>query len=343
MDETRLAQLRDFIIEGREQGETYDVIRQQLLTSGWTDADVDEYLPTAWQQAEAAAAPVVPVAAVPPAMPPSMAPAMPPGVPPVMPPGIPPQTPEEPAYPPSAEEATPVAYPPKEQPGFGGTPLPPPVGMPLTAEPPAYGIGAWISRGWAMFSSDAGTMIGAFIVTGLLGVVTAGICLPPLLAGFNRLLLKKHDGQPIAVGDIFEGFRYFWSAWGVFALMMIASFIVSIPASILTGGGHHEAGQAMSGGMVAANGITTIWGWIVGTFFLFAMPFVADGRGGAIEAVTASFEAAKSDFGMYLVMVIVSQLLAVAGIILCIVGIFATGPWSQATLVSVYRSRFPAR
>lgn len=328
MDETRLAQLRDFIIDARKEGETYDVIRQQLLSSGWSDADVNDYLPTAWQQAEAMAAPAPP-------------PAQPPAVEPVYAPPVAEAKPEAPAYTPPPVVATPPAYPPTAQPGYGGLPQQPPT-YAAAAEPPAYGIGAWFQRGWAMFSSDAGTMIGAFLVTVLLGIITVGILMPPLLVGFTRMLLKKYDGQPIAFNDIFEGLRFFWSAWGVVAIMVLANMVIAGPIGALTGGGRPSPGEAMSAGMAVGQGLTTIWGWVVGTFFLFALPFVADGRGGAIEAVTASFKTALSDFGIYFVMSILTQVAAAVGVILCFVGILASAPWAQATLVSVYRSRFPA-
>lgn len=347
MDETRLAQLRDFIIEARKEGETYDAIRQQLLSSGWSDTDVNDYLPAAWQQAEEASAPVVP-AAVPPAMPPSMAPAsapaQPPGVAPVTPeqpayapPTVPEAKPAEPAYTPPTAISTPPAYPPSAQPGFGGVAQPPPLYTPAAA-PPAYGIGAWFQRGWAMFSSDAGTIIGALLVTILLGAITVGICMPALMVGLNRLLLKKHDGQPIAVGDVFEGFRYFWSALG---LALIMGILIA-PLQIAGMGGHQHP-EHVSTAMLALNGVSTIWTWLVSTFFLFAMPFIADDRGGAIDAISASFNAAKSDFGIYLAMVILTGIVAGLGALACFVGMFATVPWSQATLISVYRSRFPAR
>ena len=334
MDETRLAELRDFIIRERKQGETYDGIRQQLLASGWGEADVNEYLPTAWQQAEAAAAPAAPPA-MPPAMAPGAAPAMPPATAPAQPPAYtPPIVPE-------AKPVEPLQAPPTLAPAAPPAVVPPAFAPP--AEGPAYGIGAWFSRGWAMFSTDAGTIILALLLTGLLGLVTVTICLPPLIVGLNLMLLKKHDGQPIAVGDIFQGFRYFWSAWGVFALTLLATMVISGPVGLAFGGGQEHLGEAMSRGSMIAQGVSTIWSWVVTTFFLFAMPFIADGRGGAIDAISASFNAAKSDFGMYLAMVILAQVVAAAGLLLCVVGIFITAPWSQAALVSVYRSRFPAR
>lgn len=340
MDETRLGQVRDFILEARKQGQTYDQIRAQLLSSGWSDADVNEYLPTAWQQAEALSAPP---AAAPPAAAPATPPAEAPAVAPVT---QPPAT--TPAYaPPVQPVAQPPVTPPVQPPaGAPYSPATPPATIPGYAAPdyspavPAeYGIGAWLSRGWAMFSSDMGTLIGATLVAGLLSCTV--ICAPPMMVGLQRMMLKKHDGQPIAFGDLFEGFQYFGSAWIVFLAMVVASMIISAPIGFIFGhaGG---SGHGASGAVMLGNGISWVWGIIVSTFLLFAMPYVADNRGGGMEAITASIEAAKSDFIIYALMVLVTQILAYVGLIACVVGVLFTAPWATASLVAVYRSRFPA-
>ena len=81
MDPTRLAQLKDYVKQSRDAGQTYDGVRAAILGGGWTDDEVNEYLPLAWAETEpvmaappVVAAPVVaPVAPVAPAVPPAYA------------------------------------------------------------------------------------------------------------------------------------------------------------------------------------------------------------------------------------------------------------------------------
>ncbi|MBU0606438.1 MAG: hypothetical protein KKI08_01075 [Armatimonadetes bacterium] len=71
MDPTRLAQLKDYVKQSRDAGQTYDQVRAAILGGGWTDDEVNEYLPLAWAETE-------PVMAAPPAAPPPVvAPATP--------------------------------------------------------------------------------------------------------------------------------------------------------------------------------------------------------------------------------------------------------------------------
>jgi hypothetical protein len=157
--------------------------------------------------------------------------------------------------------------------------------------------------------------------------------------------LKKHDGQAIAVGDIFEGFQYFWSAWGVGLAVGIVMVVISMLAKVVSGTPHGVVALTpghLPPGMMLGNGITSIVGWFVGTFVLFAFPFIADGRGGAVDALTESINAAKSDYWMYFAVVVTTQILAGVGFVACCVGVFFTGALAQAVQISVYRYRFPA-
>jgi hypothetical protein len=306
MDPTRLAQLKDYVKQSRDAGQTYDQVRAAILGGGWTEDDVNEYLPAAWAETEPTAAAPAPVVA-----------------PPVVAPSTPVVAPTTPVVPPTY--ATPGAAP-----GYGAP-----------AAPVGAGLGAWISKGWEMLMSDAGTIIVAVLVAALIGAFSLCICLPPLSLGLFRMLLKKHDGQPVTINDVFEGFRYFWSAWGVMALAFLAGFVLSIPLGILTAIAG-RGGDATTGVALVSQGLGAIIGFAVGTFLLFAFPFIADDRGGAIEAITASVNAVKEDFWTYLIAVIVAQVIGAAGLIACGIGALFTAPLTACITTAIYRSRFPA-
>lgn len=73
MDQARLDQLKDYVKQSRDAAQTYDQVRAAILAGGWTDDEVNEYLPLAWAQTE----PVMQAPAAPPpvvAAPPVVAP-----------------------------------------------------------------------------------------------------------------------------------------------------------------------------------------------------------------------------------------------------------------------------
>lgn len=243
--------------------------------------------------------------------------------------------------------APPAAAPPAQPPAYtppAAAPVTPATDLrPAYSAPPAYqtpagdGLGAWISKGWAMVTSDVWTFVLATLVMGLLACTV--ILAPPMIVGYYRMLLKKYDGKPVAVGDLFEGFQYFGAAWGAFAILMAVGLVVGGIVGAIAGKG----GQGDIGPQLAVQGISNVFGWVLMTFTLFMFPLIADDREGAIGAITISINTALSNFLIYLVLVILCQLIMGAGAIACLVGMFFTMPVGYAAMVACYRSRFPAK
>ena len=82
---------------------------------------------------------------------------------------------------------------------------------------------------------------------------------------------------------------------------------------------------------------------IIGTFTLFLWPLIADGREGALGALSLSISTVLTNFLVFLVFVFLCQLVASAGVIACCVGVLFTGPLANCAMVACYRSYFPAR
>ncbi len=234
--------------------------------------------------------------------------------------------------------------------------MPPSYGPSVPSYPPLAavappGLGAWLNKGWEMMSGAAGTIIGAFIIVILISVVSLAICAPPLSIGFNMMLLKRHDGQPMAVGDVFEGFRYFWSSWGAFLLAwligFVAAFIVSLPFGFWAGfwavfEGNDIPDISPGLGMLSQV-ISGLISLLIGPFLIFVFPYIADGRGGVFEAFSASFQTGKRAYGMILLAFFVVSILIYAGMLACGVGILFTAPLGTCILTAIYRTYFPAR
>lgn len=210
---------------------------------------------------------------------------------------------------------------------------------------PGSSLGAWITRGWEMVKEDMGPFIGATALLILVTLVSIGICGPPLSVGMYKMLLRKYRGETVAAGDVFQGFSYFGQAW-VFALIVGgASMVLVGPLAVIMGlAGQSENGQqAMAAMQMMVQGLSNILSLGIGTITFFALPYIADDRGGAIEAIKASWETVKLEFWNILLAMFVFQLIASAGIIACCVGLLLSAPVSQACIVAAYRSRFPEK
>jgi uncharacterized membrane protein len=196
-----------------------------------------------------------------------------------------------------------------------------------------------------MVSTEWGPFVLATLLAGLITVVSIGICGPPLGVGLYRMLLKRHAGRSVAAADVFEGFQYFGVAWGFTLMVLLASLVLVIPVMLLAFlTARHQGGQQAAASLqMLIQGVSNLFGIVVGTITLFSLPLIADDRAGAIEALVTSWNLVKANFWTYLLAYFIFQLISSAGVLACGIGVLFTAPLSMGCIVACYRSVFPAK
>ncbi len=215
----------------------------------------------------------------------------------------------------------------------------------------------WISDAWKMFSSNPGTWIamiliviafvslsvsplfilglGALIASGesigtaaILGLGAVFLLMIPIVilvllvggafltAGFFRTAIKQARGEEISVSDFFSGGDRVWPIVGYFLLVSLISLVVDLVIGI-PGLISEDLGQVM--GL-----ISYLVNFAITGLLLFALPQIVDSRAGVIDAITNSINLTKPHWLMYAIFALVTQLLAISGAILCLVGIVIT-------------------
>ena len=255
------------------------------------------------------------------------------------------QTPPPPPPPPGGQ---PPSYPPSSPPpgspgGYGG---PPPPGSPVGGAG-AYSAPDAISYGWkkfkanpgplligalilmavsvlisvianliasAMFVSDPSTMIdsetGAVTFSGgsgffagiLVSMVVSlfvGLIAQILVAALIKGALDTVDGKPVSLGGMFEG----WDKGAV----LVAAIIVSVATAI---------------GMV----LCYLPGLVVGFVTSYTMFFIVDRQMSPVEAIKASISFTTGNLGATLLYYVLGVLVAIAGAIVCGVGLLVAIP-----------------
>jgi len=237
------------------------------------------------------------------------------------------------------------------------TPSPPPPLTPVAPAPVAYfaqrpaaraltptpGLGAWISQGWQMVTGDFWPFVGAALLVGVIGLVSLGICVPPLQVGLFLMCLKKYDGRPVRASDVFQGFQYFGASWGLALLMAVVILVPSAIVSAVLIPMLRAVSADPSVAMLAFYGVEIPLAMLVWTVCFFSLPLIADGAGGAIDSIRLSWDCVRGDFLSYLGTYIVIALIASAGVITCYVGALFTAPLGACCWVAAYRYRFPGR
>ena len=166
-------------------------------------------------------------------------------------------------------------------------------------------ISEWLSEGWALVKDDIMTFAVAALLAGLIGTLTAGICMAPLMVGLYMMAFAKMKGEPVAIGDVFNGFQKFGPAFVAYLIIAIPTAVISLIPGV---------GQIVAPLVYIA----------IGAVAFYTMQLIAVSDISPVEAIQQSFEKTKDNFLMYCVAALAFSVVGSIGVIACIVGQFVT-------------------
>lgn len=191
-------------------------------------------------------------------------------------------------------------------------------------------FGDWLEKGFNLYKENFGVLVLSSLIAILLGVISFGILMGPMMAGLCFILLRLVDNQTPKpeVGELFKGFNYFLQAflfflvWG--AIIFGASFILMFIPCI---------GQLAQ--IVLAYGLQPL--------LMFSMFLIVDRKMEFWPASMESINIVKTNFwpflGFQLVCAIISQLGAIA----CGIGVIFTLPIGLCATAIAYREVMASR
>lgn len=286
------------------------------------------------------------------------------GYPPPPPGGYPP--PQQGGYPPPPPQggypppAGPGGYPPPQQ---GGYPPQPPPGYPSAAGYGAgfgqqpYSVGDAISWAWNKFSSNAVPLIVATLVFGLIiGVLQS-------IFTFASAALDSTDATSYTSDGSSFAFSYNVSSPGSLIVTIIGWFVALIVGAAIQSAYYsgvldiangrevtigsffkpRNVGNVIVAGLIV--GVLTsigfvlcfVPGLIVALFTMFTIVALLDRNLAPIDAIKASIDVAKNNFGQVALTFIVVIAAAFVGALLCLVGLLVAIP--LVALIEVYAWR----
>lgn len=190
-----------------------------------------------------------------------------------------------------------------------------------------FDIGACFNIALAALKRDLLNIVLANFVIGLVITLVCGLGLipiigwiavillvPPLVIGFIRFNAKCVRGQPATLGDCFSGFDVFGTSVLSYVLMVLLVLVGTV--------------LCILPGIYLAIAYTFVWN------------LLADRKGSAWECLEMSRQAVTAHWGWALLLLFVASLLAYAGIIACIIGVFVTMPFYGLMLAAAYDRLF---
>jgi len=232
--------------------------------------------------------------------------------------------------------------PPGQPPGDSAPPPPPPPPAPGTG----WSLGEALSYGWQKFSSNAGQILLAVLVLFVVYAVAAAAAF-----GFIALMTTNAHcdySSSNATLSCSDGSGFFWRmivsgiAYGfVFIVSQIVAAGIIRGALGITEGRPFQMSEFFStdqlGSVVVASlliGVATGVGYmlcylpgiVIAFVTSYTLFFVLDQKLAPVDAIKASFEFVKNNLGNTILWYIVGGLVAAAGAIACLVGLFVTLP-----------------
>jgi hypothetical protein len=200
-------------------------------------------------------------------------------------------------------------------------------------------LGGYISKAWKLVTADlmlfvVGYLIVSAIIIGSLIVIIGPIfVVGPLAIGFIRVVQKRMNGEPAAIGDIFAGFQEFSRGLVFFLLLLLVGLAVVIPLAIVAFVLSFIPclGQLVT--MVLAVGVSLG----LQTLLFFAWPLAALSENTPMECIKKSINFGLAHFWPLLILSFVTGLIGGAGSIACGVGALFTVPLATAISLVAYK------
>ena len=125
-----------------------------------------------------------------------------------------------------------------------------------------------LTKSWDIFKKQYVTLILGTLAAVFLMIFI--ITIPPLVFGIYFMCSKAASGKKSEISDIFRGFDYFFTSWGMFILAFIAIFI----------------------GLI----LLVLPGIFLMIMFQYAVAIAITEKKGAVKSLSRSYEIAKKTF-----------------------------------------------
>ena len=232
-------------------------------------------------------------------------------------------------------------------------------------------IGGCLSEGWQKFKANLGPVILFFIISSLVLFITAVLPLVnffvfvPVMAGYLYYFIKFSRGEPVAIGDLFSGFKRGYAQLLLVALLIgVIGFVAVLPGiSVMIFSGaafitdlmgaiqDGTAGKTTDFGAelerifssLKAAGVGLLAGVILMillppvalSFTSFSMPLVIDRQMKAVDAIVASARLMKGQWFKVVLFLMLTGLISGFGQIV-IIGVLITGPLAMTAWAIFY-------
>ena len=214
-----------------------------------------------------------------------------------------------------------------------------------------------VKGGWNLIKTQYWLILGMVVVGWMIAsAVPLGILMGPMMCGLFLTFFKMRRGEPVEFGTLFKGFEYLGQS-------IIATLIHVVPIMCLVIGSYvlfyvfflfamvSQADREPNPGALLAIVIVYAVFWLAviaiimfaSIGFMFVYPLIVDRGLQGFDAVKMSFRGAFANFWGLLGMVFLNFLLSLAGLLMCIIGVYFVLPITYSAMAIAYEQIFGLR
>lgn len=205
-----------------------------------------------------------------------------------------------------------------------------------------------VKEAFELIKPDYWLLFGITLLGCLIGGVTLYILLGAMMCGIYYAYLRRIDGFPASLDDLWKGFQWFGPGLVVVLFMvapMIAVYAVLYIPLIAMGmmGGRLSESEAIPL-FIAVGIVDLILIFLMicfHTLMMFAIPLIIDRNLGAIKAMTTSARAVMKNLGGIVGLILVNMGLVFVGYLALCIGVYFAIPIIFAGNMLAYRKVFP--
>ncbi len=219
-----------------------------------------------------------------------------------------------------------------------------------------------LSDGYEMLKGSYGNFLGVLIIAFL--IIIVGSCiplsplLPPMICGIYLCLFAMMNRQPFNSSTLFKGFEFFGQSFLASLVLTIPIFVLFIIMQVGLGGlsavteilkeNKNPKPEDIIPVLVGVFGfifgiylLIIVVALVLGTLTAFVYPLIVDRKLGAIDALKLSFRAVMGNFFGVVGLMLLGQMIIIAGVFVFYVGALLVAPVIFAAWAVAYRRVFP--
>ena len=205
-----------------------------------------------------------------------------------------------------------------------------------------------IKEGFEIIKSDYWLLFVILLVSLLISSVSLLIAAGAMTCGTFYCFLKKIDGDPVSLEDLWKGMQWFLPGLALvlfFVVPMIAIYaVIYLPIIMAAAMGARLSQDELIGlllGAFAVDLVLIVVMVCVHTLLIFAFPLIVDRDLGVLKAMTTSARAVLANLGGVAGLLGLNFLIALGGQLALCIGIYFVMPIIIAGNVVAYRKVFP--